>query len=78
VHEAYAVPVLIWQERFGERRPRQPGGGAISIGHPFAATGARPLLHLTHALRAACGGIGLSTLCDGGGIATATVIQSAG
>ncbi|WP_406485936.1 thiolase family protein [Streptomyces phaeochromogenes] len=77
VHEAYAVPVLIWQEHFGVSLDRvNLDGGAISIGHPFGATGARQLLHLAHALRAAGGGIGLSTMCGGGGIATATVIES--
>ena len=79
VHEAYAVPVLIWQEHFGVSLDRvNLDGGAISIGHPFGATGARQLLHLAHALRAAGGGIGLSTMCGGGGIATATIIESAG
>ena len=79
VHEAYAIPVLIFQEHFGLSPDRvNLDGGAISIGHPFGATGARQLLHLAHALRAAGGGIGLSTMCGGGGIATATVIESAG
>ncbi|MGW7207565.1 thiolase family protein [Streptomyces sp. NPDC054837] len=77
VHEAYAVPVLIWKEHFGVSLDRvNLDGGAISIGHPFGATGARQLLHLAHALCAAGGGIGLSTMCGGGGIATATVIES--
>jgi acetyl-CoA acetyltransferase len=69
------VPVLIWQKRFGVSLDRvNLDGGAISIGHPFGATGARQqLLHLAHALRAAGGGIGLSAMCGGGGIATATV-----
>lgn len=79
VHEAYAIPVLIFQEHFGLSPDRvNLDGGAISIGHPFGATGARQLLHLAHALRAAGGGFGLSTMCGGGGIATATVIESAG
>lgn len=78
VHEAYAVPVLIWQEHFGVDLDRvNVDGGAISIGHPFGASGARQLLHLAHALRAAGGGLGLSTMCGGGGLATATVLESA-
>lgn len=78
VHEAYAIPVLIFQEHFGVSLDRiNLDGGAISIGHPFGATGARQLLHLAHALRAAGGGIALSTMCGGGGIATATIIESA-
>ncbi|WP_456696270.1 thiolase family protein [Aeromicrobium sp. P5_D10] len=78
VHEAYAIPVLIFEQYFGVGRDRiNLDGGAISIGHPFGATGGRQLLHLAHALRAAGGGMGLSTMCGGGGIATATIIESA-
>lgn len=78
VHEAYAVPVLIWTNHFGVDLDRvNLDGGAISIGHPFGASGARQLLHLAHALRAAGGGIGLSTMCGGGGIAIATIIEAA-
>lgn len=78
VHEAYAVPVLIWTDHFGVALDRvNVDGGAISIGHPFGASGARQLLHLACALRAAGGGVGLSTMCGGGGIAIATIIESA-
>lgn len=78
VHEAYSVPVLIWQNHFGMDLDRvNVDGGAISIGHPFGASGARQLLHLAHALRAAGGGLGLSTMCGGGGLATAMIIESA-
>ncbi|BBG05352.1 MULTISPECIES: thiolase family protein [Pseudonocardia] len=78
VHEAYAVPVLIWQQHFGFDLDRiNVDGGAISIGHPFGASGARQMLHLAHALRHAGGGLGLATMCGGGGVATATIIESA-
>ena len=78
IHEAYAIPVLIWLKHYGVDVDRvNLDGGAISIGHPFGATGARQLLHLAHALQAAGGGLGLSTMCGGGGLATATIIESA-
>lgn len=78
VHEAYAIPVLIWQEHFGvDLELVNIHGGAISIGHPFGASGARQLLHLAYALNDAGSGIGLSTMCGGGGLATATVIEAA-
>ncbi|MDH4134522.1 MAG: acetyl-CoA C-acetyltransferase, partial [Gammaproteobacteria bacterium] len=44
-----------------------PEGGAIAIGHPVGASGARIVLHLLHALRREGGGLGVATLCIGGG-----------
>jgi acetyl-CoA acyltransferase len=50
-------------------------GGAVGIGHPIAASGARILVTLIHELRRRGGGIGVGTLCAGGGMGSATVIE---
>jgi acetyl-CoA acetyltransferase family protein len=50
-------------------------GGAVGIGHPVAASGARILVTLIHELRRRGGGIGVGTLCAGGGMGSATVLQ---
>ena len=53
-----------------------PHGGAVAIGHPLGATGARCLMTLINALRRRGGGKGIVTLCLGGGNAVAMLIQS--
>ncbi|MDA8389900.1 MAG: acetyl-CoA C-acetyltransferase [Gammaproteobacteria bacterium] len=53
-----------------------PDGGAIAIGHPVGATGARLVLHLAKALRRRGGGLGLATLCIGGGQGGAMLVRS--
>jgi acetyl-CoA acetyltransferase family protein len=50
-------------------------GGAVGIGHPIAASGARILVTLIHELRRRGGGIGIGTLCAGGGMGSATVVE---
>jgi acetyl-CoA acetyltransferase family protein len=50
-------------------------GGAVGIGHPIAASGARILVTLIHELRRRGGGIGVGTLCAGGGMGSATVVE---
>jgi acetyl-CoA acetyltransferase family protein len=50
-------------------------GGAVGIGHPVAASGARILVTLIHELRRRGGGIGVGTLCAGGGMGSATVLE---
>jgi len=52
-------------------------GGAIALGHPVGATGARLLLHLAGSLRRSGGGVGLATLCVGGGQGQAVVLEAA-
>ena len=52
-------------------------GGAISLGHPIGASGARILVTLVHALRARGGGKGVATLCIGGGMGIAMVVEVA-
>jgi acetyl-CoA C-acetyltransferase len=50
-------------------------GGAVGMGHPIAASGARILVTLIHELRRRGGGIGVGTLCAGGGMGAATVVE---
>ena len=50
-------------------------GGAVSLGHPLGASGARIVTTLTHALNQKSGDIGCATLCNGGGGASAIVIK---
>ncbi len=54
-----------------------PEGGAISIGHPVGASGARLVLHLLHALKRKGGGQGVATLCIGGGQGGAMLVARA-
>lgn len=77
LHEAFAIPVLVWMERMGVPRDVvNVDGGAIALGHPFAASGTRQLLHLAHHLRRAGGGRGLQAMCGGGGLGSATVLEA--
>ncbi len=50
-------------------------GSGCSLGHPVAATGARMLVTLTHELRRRGGGIGVASMCAGGGMGSAVVIE---
>ena len=50
-------------------------GGGIALGHPLGATGTKLMATLIHALRARGGRYGLQTMCEGGGIANATIIE---
>ena len=52
-------------------------GGAVALGHPVACSGARLLVTLAHELRRRGGGIGVASLCAGGGMGAATVIEVA-
>jgi acetyl-CoA acyltransferase len=52
-----------------------PRGGAIALGHPLGGSGARLMTTLLHHLRATGGRWGLQTMCEGGGMADATVLE---
>jgi acetyl-CoA C-acetyltransferase len=52
-------------------------GGAIALGHPLGATGARLLTTLVQALGRTCGRYGMVTMCEGGGQANVTIIERA-
>jgi len=76
INEAFASVVLAWQRETGADLDRvNTCGGAIALGHPLGATGARLLTTLLHALERAGGRYGLVTMCEGGGQANVTVIE---
>lgn len=77
IHEAYASVVCAWRTQFPIEDARlNIDGGAISIGHPFGASGARQLAHLVHTLVASGGGRGLQAMCCGGGIGTGSILET--
>ena len=76
VNEAFAPVVIAWLKATGADPARtNPLGGAIALGHPLGATGARLMVTLVHALRRSGGRYGLQTMCEGIGMANATVIE---
>jgi acetyl-CoA C-acetyltransferase len=76
INEAFASVVLAWQRETGADLARvNPSGGAIALGHPLGATGARLLTTLLHALERTGRRRGLLTMCEGGGQATVTIIE---
>jgi acetyl-CoA acetyltransferase family protein len=76
INEAFASVPLAWrQEHPADPERVNPRGGAIALGHPLGATGARLLTTLLHELEDRDGELGLVTMCCGGGIGTATLIR---
>jgi acetyl-CoA C-acetyltransferase len=77
INEAFASVVLAWQRETGADLARvNASGGAIALGHPLGATGARLLTTLLHALERTGGRRGLLTMCEGGGQANVTIIET--
>jgi acetyl-CoA C-acetyltransferase len=76
VNEAFASVVLAWAAETGADLDRtNPQGGAIALGHPLGATGARLMTTMLHRLRRDGVRYGLQTMCEGGGMANATVLE---
>lgn len=76
VNEAFAPVVLAWARETGADLARvNVRGGAIAIGHPLGASGARLMTTLLHALEDRGGRFGLQTMCEAGGLANATVVE---
>ena len=76
VNEAFAPVPLVWQHEFGADPARlNPRGGEIALGHPLGASGTRLLTTLVHHLQNTGGRYGLQTMCEGGGMANATIIE---
>ena len=76
INEAFASVVLAWQRETGADLARVNAcGGAIALGHPLGATGARLLTTLVHALERTSGRYGMVTMCEGGGQANVTIIE---
>jgi acetyl-CoA acetyltransferase family protein len=76
INEAFASVVLAWGSEHRVDMDRvNPRGGAIAIGHPLGSTGARLLTTLLHELEDEDKELGLVTMCCGGGLGTATLLQ---
>ncbi|MDQ4144242.1 MAG: thiolase family protein [Actinomycetota bacterium] len=80
INEAFASVVLAWKKELGiddawfDERVN-PRGGAIALGHPLGASGARLMTTLLNTLEQEGGRYGLQTMCEGGGLANATIIE---
>lgn len=76
INEAFAPVVLAWLRETGADPERvNVNGGAIALGHPLGATGARLMTTLLHELERTGGRFGLQTMCEGGGQANVTVLE---
>jgi acetyl-CoA acyltransferase len=76
VNEAFAPVVLAWQRELDpDMRKVNANGGAIALGHPIGATGARLMTSLVNELERSQLRYGLQTMCCGGGLGTATIIE---
>ncbi|WP_122816085.1 thiolase family protein [Nocardioides pantholopis] len=76
VNEAFAPVVLAWQREIkADMAQVNVNGGGISLGHPLGASGAKLMVTLLHELERTGGRYGLQTMCEGGGMANATVIE---
>lgn len=79
INEAFASVVLAWEQVHKPDMVRvNPRGGAIALGHPLGSTGARLITTLLHELEDLDGQFGLVTMCCGGGLGTATLIERVG
>ena len=76
INEAFASVVLAWEQEHHPDMDRvNVNGGAIALGHPLGATGARLMTTLLHELERRDAQLGLETMCCGGGLGTATIID---
>jgi acetyl-CoA acyltransferase len=79
INEAFASVVLAWEkEHHPNMETVNPNGGAIALGHPLGASGGKLLATLLNELERTNGRYGLLTMCEGGGLANATVIERLG
>jgi acetyl-CoA acetyltransferase family protein len=76
INEAFASVVLAWETEFHPDMTRvNPNGGAIALGHPTGCSGARLMATLLNELERTGGRYGMQTMCEGGGMANATIIE---
>ena len=76
VNEAFAPVVLAWQKEIGaDLAKTNVNGGAIALGHPLGCSGARLMATMLNELERTGGRWGLQTMCEGGGLANATIIE---
>ncbi|MEV4940908.1 thiolase family protein [Streptomyces zaomyceticus] len=77
INEAFASVVLAWQQETGADPAKvNVHGGAIALGHPLGASGARLTTTLVHALRARGARYGLQSMCEAGGLANAMIVEA--
>ena len=76
INEAFAPVPMAWAQHFGADPDKlNPRGGAVALGHPLGASGARLLTTMLYALEATGGRFGLQSMCEAGGMANATIIE---
>jgi acetyl-CoA acyltransferase len=76
INEAFASVVLAWEKELHPDMSKvNPNGGAIALGHPLGASGTRLMATLLNELERTGGRYGLQTMCEGGGMANATIIE---
>jgi acetyl-CoA C-acetyltransferase len=76
INEAFASVVMAWLKDTGADPARvNPNGGAIALGHPLGATGARLMTTLLGELERKQARYGLQTMCEGGGQANVTILE---
>lgn len=76
INEAFASVVLAWEKEIGADMSRvNVNGGAVALGHPLGASGARLMVDLLYELERSGGRYGLQTMCEGGGMANGTIIE---
>jgi acetyl-CoA acyltransferase len=79
INEAFASVPLAWAKEFGADLDKvNVNGGAIALGHPLGASGAKLMATLLNELERTNGRYGLLTMCEGGGMANATIIERLG
>jgi acetyl-CoA acyltransferase len=79
INEAFASVVLAWEkEHHPDMELVNPNGGAIALGHPLGASGGKLMATLLNELERTNGRWGLLTMCEGGGLANATIIERLG
>ncbi|HEX8527685.1 acetyl-CoA C-acetyltransferase [Allosphingosinicella sp.] len=77
VNEAFAPVPLAWLKELGADPERlNVHGGAIALGHPLGASGTKLMATLLHAIERRGGRYGLQTMCEGGGLANVTIVES--
>ena len=76
INEAFATVVLAWEAEIKpDMKTVNPNGGAIALGHPLGGSGARIMTTLVHHMVDNGIRYGLQTMCEGGGMANATILE---
>jgi acetyl-CoA acyltransferase len=79
INEAFASVVLAWEKELKPDMSKvNVNGGAIALGHPLGCSGAKLMATLLNELERTGGRYGLQTMCEGGGMANATIIERLG